>query len=226
VAENGEGLVRRMRDYEQSRARSDAYSKVKDAQKRGRKRSSLIAASRKPPIRHDSESGSEDDDIEMISGHLSEAFVSRNARSLGPRSPRPSSPRLSSSDYMDEDRERSCSIYDCSSDPLINSTQSTFFPTRYPDVPTRYPDLTPSLSHSTSSASSSIVSLPLSTLSSNLPLAAGSFPSQASRSEKALAALSLAMANGAGSITEDYEALRALQPILAIDDAQVGEMWH
>lgn len=46
----------------------------------------------------------------------------------------------------------------------------------------------------------------------------------ASRSEKALAALSLAMANGAGSI-EDFSNLQS-QHTAVLDDCQVGDMWH
>ncbi|KAE9410954.1 hypothetical protein BT96DRAFT_912348, partial [Gymnopus androsaceus JB14] len=216
VAENGEGFVRRMRDYEQSRARSDAFSKVKDAQKRGRKRSSLLSTSRKTAIESDDE-----DEIQIFSGHLSETFLSRNPRSAS-RSPRPASPEFMDEDPLPTDRcSSSASLYmsDSSSDPLSvyssNLTQSTF-------PPAQHPNITPSLSHSTSSTNSSIVSLPLPPTASS---SSESYSTYTSRSEKALAALSLAMANGAGSITEDYEALRALQPILAIDEAQVGEMW-
>lgn len=206
--------MRRMRDYEQSRARSDAFLKVKDAQKRGRKRSSLLATSRKTLMESDDE-----DEIQIVSGHLSETFLSRNARSAS-RPPRPPSPN-----YMDEDpipTERSSSssslyMSDSLSDPLsVYSTNLTH------PAPSQHPDITPSLTH-TSSANSSIVSLTLPPTASS---SGESYSAYSSRSEKALAALSLAMANGAGSITEDYEALRALQPILAIDESEVGEMWH
>jgi hypothetical protein len=46
-----------------------------------------------------------------------------------------------------------------------------------------------------------------------------------SRSEKAIAALSLAMANGAGGLN-DYSALRAKEIPPIIEDSQVGELWH
>ncbi|KIK95378.1 hypothetical protein PAXRUDRAFT_827071 [Paxillus rubicundulus Ve08.2h10] len=49
-------------------------------------------------------------------------------------------------------------------------------------------------------------------------------PNFASSTEKAIAALTLAMANGAGGLG-DYEAVRALDPSSA-DDFQAGELWH
>ncbi|KIK71149.1 hypothetical protein GYMLUDRAFT_235512 [Collybiopsis luxurians FD-317 M1] len=221
VAENGEGFVRRMRDYEQSRSRADAFSKVKDAQKRGRKRSSLVSASRKTPTRHHNDSESDEDDIQLFSGHLSESFLSRTTHSTSSRSPRPSSP-----DFMEEDpipRERCPSPYDFSSDPLSVYPTS---PAGSSLSPARPLNTTPSLSLSPSSAGSSIVSLTLPPSTTSQNLTDLSFSQRASRSEKALAALSLAMANGAGSITEDYEALRALQPLLAMDGSEVEDVWH
>lgn len=53
-------------------------------------------------------------------------------------------------------------------------------------------------------------------------------PSNASRSEKAIAALTLAMANGAGSLN-DYADLQHTQETQAPDPAlesSIGEMWH
>jgi hypothetical protein len=47
-----------------------------------------------------------------------------------------------------------------------------------------------------------------------------------SRSEKAIAALSLAIANGAGGLS-DYEAVRGLDSFSpAMADPQAGELWH
>ncbi len=59
-------------------------------------------------------------------------------------------------------------------------------------------------------------------LPSSLPYSCG-LPS--TRSEKALAALTLAMANGAGSI-HDYDALRNIEPVVVHDDGAVGELWR
>lgn len=52
-----------------------------------------------------------------------------------------------------------------------------------------------------------------------------SFNLPSTRSEKALAALTLAMANGAGSI-HNYSAVDCLQPTFDLDDSHIGEMWH
>ncbi|KAF4605347.1 hypothetical protein EYR40_004131 [Pleurotus pulmonarius] len=45
-----------------------------------------------------------------------------------------------------------------------------------------------------------------------------------SRSDKALAALTLALANGAAGLT-DFAAVQALHVPLAMDECQVGDMW-
>ena len=104
---------------------------------------------------------------------------------------------------------------------------------------------TPALSHTYSvSANSSLVSLPLShqpgesaasmpiaSNSSNTavpgckaPLSSPHLPSTASRSEKAIAALTLAMANGAAGIN-DYEALRMTEELTTLDESHAGELW-
>ncbi|KAJ7597171.1 hypothetical protein C8J56DRAFT_1159130 [Mycena floridula] len=196
VADDGEGLVRRMRDYEHSRARAETYSKVKDAQKRGRKRLSVHLPVRKSPPSSDE---SDEDDIQIFSGEVSQVFGgtgrSATAPHLDPRSQSlPGHVRLSSPG------------------PAVSSDD---------DYLTPNPSLfTPALSQTASeSTNSSLVSLSLAT-----PLPT-SHPLAASRSEKALAALSLAMANGAGSIN-DYSNLRPLQRISGLDNYQVGEMWH
>lgn len=56
---------------------------------------------------------------------------------------------------------------------------------------------------------------------------APSAPSSASPSEKAIAALTLVMANGAGGLN-DYEAVRSLEDLhfTSLDDSLVGEMWN
>ncbi|KAJ3811412.1 hypothetical protein F5876DRAFT_64818 [Lentinula aff. lateritia] len=240
VAENGEGFVRRMRDYEHSRARSGAFSKVKDAQKRGRKRSTLLAR-RSQTLRRDPDS-EEEDDVQIFSGNLSDAFLSQEISS--PSMSR--SPRQSSLNDMDEDPrdpiqrpERSPSSSSSSYHIFESSSNSPYvFSSDMAQIaspPYTQLEVTPSsLNSASSSSSTSSISFQLpSAPSANLHPTGGISSSSsasayvsASRSEKALAALSLAMANGAGSITEDYEALRALQPILTMDDAQIGEMWH
>jgi len=90
----------------------------------------------------------------------------------------------------------------------------------------------PALSYSfTNSTNSSFVSLPSTYLglhSKSSPprqhLLSPTSPSS-TRSEKAIAALSLAIANGAGGLN-DYAALRGMEAPSIIEDSQVGELWH
>ena len=46
----------------------------------------------------------------------------------------------------------------------------------------------------------------------------------AKKTERAVAALSLALANGAGSVS-DYEALRDAKDVLSLDYSEAGSMW-
>ncbi|KAG6901916.1 hypothetical protein C0995_006754 [Termitomyces sp. Mi166 len=223
VAENGEGLVRRMRDYEYSRSRTDAYHKAKEAQKRGRKRSSIVALSRKPKhVRpsSDNDQGEEDDDVQIFAGELPRISL---PGSLGlPKRPTSSknitvpTSRQSSSTFTT--RESSPSIY-----PSDDEERKFFSGTGSPitrRAPLHPPSSPCDIDHKESSHG------PLDTLSilpSVSPLCSPTIC--ASRTEKAIAALSLAMANGAGGIA-DYEALLAVQALPSMDDCQVGEMWH
>ncbi|KAF5375025.1 hypothetical protein D9758_000142 [Tetrapyrgos nigripes] len=221
IAENGESLVRRMRDYESSRSRAETFSKVNEARKRGRKRSSLISAARRKQVFQDSEDDEDDEgeeDVQIISGEIPDVLIRRGSR---PASPGDSSLAMTRGRSLPStQRQRSPSS--CSSmvsdDDLHMSASPTFPSFDFQPHSTSMMN-TPALSHSTSSTNSSMVSLPLlpyhfqsqsqpsshsgSTDINILP----SIPSPtASRSEKALAALSLAMANGAGSIN-DYAGL-------------------
>ncbi|KAI0068409.1 hypothetical protein BV25DRAFT_1834597 [Artomyces pyxidatus] len=82
------------------------------------------------------------------------------------------------------------------------------------------PVVQPALSHTVaSSTNSSLVSLPL----------PQSVPAHASREEKAIAALNLALANGAAGLN-DYGAVREALGVLGLGSvegiSEVGEMWH
>jgi len=87
----------------------------------------------------------------------------------------------------------------------------------------------PALSHSfTNSTNSSFVSLPgpsFGVHSMSSPPRHHPLRPTLSRSEKAIAALSLAMANGAGGLN-DYAALRVMEAPPIIEDSLVGELWH
>jgi hypothetical protein len=230
VEENGEGLVRRMRDYEHSRSRSDVYLKAKEAQKRDRKRSSLATPSRKQAVApHDSD-GDDDDDIQIFSREPSQMSASPHrqktrALSLGfmdndvnqdhHSSPGATCDSSSSTDHSDED------VYLVTDIPPLRINHS-FFSLRPASAA-----ITPALSRTPSdSTNSSLISLPRLPTSPSSPSTPPPQPflSAKSRSEKAIAALSLSMANGAGGLT-DYQPLLSLQTT-PLEPCQVGEMWY
>ncbi|KAJ7786095.1 hypothetical protein B0H16DRAFT_1489139 [Mycena metata] len=199
VEENGEGFVQSMRVYETRRSRSSVIAlKAKEAQRRGRRRSPVHTAPAPARVGSDDE-----DDVQIFAG---EPAFSR------------AKPRAFSAGVVEEvphptgfTRSERCS----SPGATCDSRSSIYLSDDDFRVPTpKSPSLSHTLSHS---ANSSVVSL-------NLP---PPFAPQAvlasSRSEKAIAALSLAMANGAG--LDDYEALRSLHTF-SPDNCQVGEMWH
>lgn len=141
--------------------------------------------------------------------------------------------------------ERSSSPVDRSSNPSAYSSDDEGHADMDTDLSSSGIFSTPALSHTYSvSANSSLVSLPLShqpgesaasmpiaSNSSNTavpgckaPLSSPHLPSTASRSEKAIAALTLAMANGAAGIN-DYEALRMTEELTTLDESHAGELW-
>ncbi|KAJ7107637.1 hypothetical protein C8R43DRAFT_1044761 [Mycena crocata] len=201
VEENGEGFVKSMRVYETRRSRASVYLKVKEAQRRGRRRSPVHS----PTVDARNESGDEDDDVQIFAGEpVTTSFTSRgkqrafSAGTAFPRSDRCSSPgatcNSSSSMYLSDDDA--------------------------PHIPAPSMQLSPALSHTFSHSANSSESL----ISLNLPPPSAPQAISASRSEKAIAALSLAMANGAGGL-DDYAVLRSLHTS-SPDNCEVGEMWH
>ncbi|RPD63082.1 hypothetical protein L227DRAFT_584712 [Lentinus tigrinus ALCF2SS1-6] len=138
--------------------------------------------------------------------------------------------------------ERSSSPVDRSLNPSAYSSEDEGHVDMDTDLSSSGIFSTPALSHTYSvSTNSSLVSLPLShqageslatpSNSSNTgvpgftaPLSSPHLPSTASRSEKAIAALTLAMANGAAGIN-DYEALRMTEDLTTLDDSHAGELW-
>ncbi|KAG7450370.1 uncharacterized protein BT62DRAFT_508222 [Guyanagaster necrorhizus] len=233
VADNGEGFVRRMRDYEHTRSRADAYSKAKEAHRRGRKRSSLIVSARKPAVLLDGSDADDDDDVQIFSGEVSDVFAGKYSHhhrassldSKGTMFQREGPSRRVPSGNEHCLSSAASSVYASDDDTKFNVTDQFTDDGLHHTPPHPF---TPALSFTASSNSSSISSLPplpyptlelFPHIVSPRPL---TLP--ASRSEKALTALSLAMANGAGSI-HDYDALRAVQPVSAIEECQVGEMW-
>ncbi|CCM00909.1 uncharacterized protein FIBRA_02955 [Fibroporia radiculosa] len=226
VAENGEGLVQRMRAWENSCSTSSASSP--------RLLTHDLQPARLRPSRHaggGAEAGTaanDDDDVEIVSGdssglpsfHFRSPSHKKRALSLGMMDvdlpqiavhPSPVDPSAALSAYSDDDDDFSILGSSSSSPPTLAHT---------------YPN----------SSNSSAISLPLSHSSTSPYMLSRSFtftsehrvhvPSTASRSEKALAALTLAMANGAGGVN-DYAALQFAQgQNSVIDECQVGELWH
>ncbi|RDB28897.1 hypothetical protein Hypma_015386 [Hypsizygus marmoreus] len=243
VAENGEGLVQRMRDYEHSRSRSDVYTKVKEARRRGRKRSSLFMPSRRlAPSSHESDAdGDGEDDIQIFAGDIPRISLSGNsgqkARALSldmmdedPRDygfptfigSQPSSPGATcdsaSSKYRSDDDD-----FDESGVTSPLTTQSLF--SSSPPNAFLPAAAVPSLPESPNSSLVSLI-LPSPSLfpSPSTPHQTSHAHSSSTRSEKAIAALSLAMANGAGGIS-DYGDLLAMKTT-PMEGCQVGELWH
>lgn len=202
IAENGEGFVRRMRDYEHSISHVD---NAEGALARGRRRSpssgySLSSGSLGAALDGDA---SEEEDVQIFADDLS---LSR------------SDSRRSRSHEMNIDNDHSSSVF--GSERCYSSSQSS-------DVD----DLSshPYTHSGRSEADSLSLVAPMASLSQSVsPLSWPdvSYPSS-SKSEKALAALGLAMANGAGNMS-DYNALIAFQSAHASQPQydEVGELWH
>ncbi|KAJ7706400.1 hypothetical protein B0H17DRAFT_1037047 [Mycena rosella] len=208
VAENGEGFVKSMRVYETRRSRTTAL-KVKEAQRRGRRRSPAHS----PAAVHMRDDSGEDgdDDVQIFAGEpTNTSFTGRGkqrAFSVGVVEEKPHHSAV----FLRSDRCSSPGAT-CDSSSSIYLSDDDVFAIR----PTT--QLSPALSHTLSdSANSSLISL-------NLPPPFAPKAILPSRAEKAIAALSLAMANGAGGL-EDYEALRRLHTF-SPDNCEVGEMWH
>jgi hypothetical protein len=210
VEENGEGFVKSMRMYETRRSRTNALN-LKESQRRGRRRSPIHSPT---PIQMCDDSGDDADDVQIFAGEPTNTiFTSRGKqRAFSVGVAEESMKPHHSAAFAPSDR---CSSPGATCDSSSSISDDDCFPIRQPN-----PQLSPALSHSLShseSANSSLISL-------NLPAPFAPNAILASRSEKAIAALSLAIANGAGGL-DDYEALRRLHTF-SPDNCEVGEMWH
>ncbi|KAF7339826.1 hypothetical protein MVEN_01899200 [Mycena venus] len=205
VEENGEGFVKSMRVYETRRSRSSVIAhKVKEAQReaqrRGRRRSPVHAPATVAPDEQGSDDD-DDDDVQIFAGEpVYTSFANRGKQ------------RAFSVGVVEENPHHNRSDR-CSSPGATCDSRSSIYLSDDDAFP--QPALSRTLSHS---GNSSLISLELPP-----PFAPKAIPA-ASRSEKAIAALTLAMANGAGGL-DDYEALRSLHTF-SPDNCEVGEMWH
>lgn len=252
VEENGEGFVKRMREFEDSRSKSAQHSRARGIERRRRKRYS-------PSVPTTSVTGKsfvsdDDDDVLILSSVL-------DAQPFHPRQKRSSSlGAMDDSDFQLHGETNSSgrlspissifhpfpfTHYASHVQPNTHnqSTElSTSFSTSFDFTnPLHTNAFNPALSHSSSDSLASMADVSLSTsyaedanyLSSSpivsppqspCHLLTGAKLTSASSAEKAIAALTLAMANGAGSLG-DYEAIRVLN-VSSADESQVGELWH
>ncbi|CAL1696100.1 unnamed protein product [Somion occarium] len=223
IADSGEGLVSRMREWESTRSQPVDLGSGYSQQTRGRKR---VASQDDPSFSTDSDAMEDDEDDILIVSHddssLGPPPRKKRAVSLGLMDVDPFPDHMSFTSPAESERCHSPSSVD------VAEGEKHFASSLQGSSP-----ITPPLTHA--SANSSQVSLPLSAPSlsyssppTQYPASAGSLPgSTASRSEKAIAAITLAMANGAGGLNDYADVLNfegGSQP--SIDDSLVGDMWH
>lgn len=217
IAENGEGFVRRMRVYEGSRSRQAIHLKVKEAEKRGRKRSS----SEKRAALHKYDD--DDEEIQICSGDSSSkiqkfSFCGGRGRSL----------RAMDIDNCQLDSPstwhmRSC--LSCGQECSPNLPLEIFPPTH--DTEPHFPS---SIASSPPSSPRSLYepSSPTSPPHGPLSLSTDDLPSpllSTSSCHRVVAALSLGLANGAGSL-EDYSSLWEYQSRFQTEYYDHGDLWH
>ncbi|EKM60942.1 uncharacterized protein PHACADRAFT_190073 [Phanerochaete carnosa HHB-10118-sp] len=216
VEQSGDCLVSRMRDWEREHVHpGPAPSPAAFVGEM--ERASSVAPT--PWAVPEPDLYDDEDDIQIVSGDL----VSDGASELGSRV------GDDGEDEMDLDQPVYSAPHDAVDARLSSPGHDSYY------TPSGYStdDESPALSSSTSSSiSSSLVSLPAhpapfvdSSVLGGHPFFSNSQPNT-SPSEKAIAALTLVMANGAGGLN-DYGAVRALDAQqTSLDESLVGEMWH
>ncbi|KAG1757426.1 hypothetical protein EDB19DRAFT_36554 [Suillus lakei] len=223
IAASGEGLVKRMRDFEHSRSKSGIYNRARTVYRRRAKKRQSPSVPVTRSVRRSDSSESDEDDVQIYSGELCGLPISRQKRALS----------LGHMDMDNDDLSRRSFNTAFPPDALHSTSSSPAY--KYSAYTTAF---SPALSGpSNSSPARSFVppcfsptnqaSLFPSSHSTAASLASSqedvSLTSSASRTEKAIAALSLAIANGAAGLG-DYDALRDIPSVMI--DSQVGELWH
>ncbi|KAI8995504.1 hypothetical protein BD414DRAFT_534667 [Trametes punicea] len=252
VLDGGEGLVRKMRDWETTRSGSARLEQPATDECQPRRSWRRLTSYYGTPRATEAvpEQLEEDEDDIFIVGGASSLPTSCNP------APKERALSLGMMDVDTADAEthscagsvggdRSSSSIEPSSDPSAYSSDDE----GHGDMDVEFtsvvsgPFSTPALSHTYStSTNSSLVSLPLSAQASEScpgtasgsptaqsrpagrSLPSPTLPSTASHSEKAIAALTLAMANGAVGIS-DYQALLAAEGLTTLDQSHAGELW-
>lgn len=223
VTETGEGLIQRMRDYELLRSKSDIHM----VSRRGREQSSHGMLSQKTLSQRLQLIDADNEEVQILLPQISSPGNFRRKKravSLGPGDC--SSKPFTESEWLASPALHPGSTYH-SDDEHMSSVGSPSLACSTTTSRHRRPTAsTPALSHTLSnSTNSSLVSL---NLPPPIPCDSNRSPRPgpvSTRSEKAIAALTLAMANGAGGVV-DYQALLAIQATPSLDNSQVGEMWH
>ncbi|KAK7694511.1 hypothetical protein QCA50_001697 [Cerrena zonata] len=219
IAESGDGFVSRMREWESTHHQAQTYAQTSNygpselsQPSRGRKR--VAPTYEEQP--GDFDSMDEEDDIVIVSHDDCQPPLKKRALSMSVMKGNPYS--IGASSISSRASER------CSS-PIDIIEDEDDFPSSTPCTS----PITPALTHA--SASSSLVSLVLSAptihdQSSYLP-GAGSFSGPSTpHSERAVAALALAMANGAGGLNDYADVLHLEgQQELPMNQSSIGDMW-
>lgn len=212
VAENGEGFVRRMRDYEGSRSRQIIHLKVKEAEKRGRKRLSC----KKRTVIHNSDDDDEEgeEDIQICSGESSSSIPNFSFPVGGERSLHAMDVDIRQLDSPSTWHMRSCSSCgpQCSSKLQLD----LFTPKQEQETEPRFASTT---------VSSSPNSTPTLSPPGLLSLRTDDLPLLSTPCHKVIASLNLALANGAGSL-EDYSSLWEYQSRFQPEYYDQGDLWH
>jgi hypothetical protein len=219
IAENGEGFVRRMRVYEGSRSRQAIHLKVKEAEKRGRKRLS----SEKRAAIHNSD---DDEDIQICSGDSSSKI--QKFSFCGGR-PGGRSLHAMDVDNCQLDSPSTWNMTSCLScgEQCSSNLQLEIFPStqdtepHFPSSIVSSPPSSPRSLYEPSSSTSPPSSGSLSPSTDDLPLPLLSTTS----CHRVVAALNLALANGAGSL-EDYSSLWEYQSRFQTEHYDHGDLWH
>ncbi|KAJ3488484.1 hypothetical protein NLI96_g2833 [Meripilus lineatus] len=235
VAESGEGLVRRMRDWEGSQSAASAARPTHARTESPRARNHYVPHTDFTWTSSVTDDSEEDElDIQIMPG---DSPCPGTFAHWGP----PHKKRALSMSVMEVDHTSLDDIPStfvspesserCSSpvDPSVSETSAFTSDDESPDIPMLGPSFLSPPYTLNNSANSSLMSLPLHPPSLNRSHShSGTYhiPSTASREEKAIAALTLAMANGAAGIN-DYSDIRLLEDNapLTMDQSLVGELW-
>lgn len=213
-----------MRDYEHTRSRQ-----VSDPARRGWKRPFNPQTNWTAPYRHDSDVSDDDSDVQIFAGEGAGSPSSSRHTKRGVPLDAPC-PNLRQGEVLCSDASRCTPSTQPHSSPSLTYLDDMGFP-----IPVHIgsPVSVSTFSSASTSPSSlsSVQSLPLDVENCSI-LSLPSAPSSSfirqtpsASSEKAVSDLSLAFANGAGSI-HDYDCLQNLAGLQHIDGGDPGELWH